>query len=324
VRRIAVFGAGAIGTWLGAALAVAAHDVVLFARGAHGAAMARDGVRLRPVDGPEENVDVTVAADTRAVGPVDAVLLTVKAHDSAAAAPAIAPLLGPATTVVTAQNGVPWWYFDGHGGGDRRVRAVDPDGTLRAGVAPERILGAVVYLGAAVIAPGVVATQPQAGLVLGEPDGTMSARLAEVAGALEGAGFPVRRTDDIRAEIWTKLMGNSSLNLLSVLTQATTGRMATDPGVAPLVRRIMDEVAAVGTAAGAPPRMTAAERLAITAAVGEHQTSTLQDLHAGRRLELDALGAAVLELAEAYGVPTPTLRDVYALADLHARSRGVR
>jgi 2-dehydropantoate 2-reductase len=323
--RIAVFGAGAVGTWLGAALARTEHDVVLVARGAHGAALAGAGARLRGDDGTEERVSVVVA-DPAAVGPVDVVIAAVKAHDLAAAAPQLARLVGPDTIIVGAQNGVPWWYFHGVGGEHegRVVHAVDPGGAVAAALPPAQALGVVVYVGAQVLEPGVVAVRPEAGLVLGEPDGSASPRLAAVAQALEAAGFPVRRTADIRTEVWTKLMGNASLNLLSVLTRAGTASLATDAGVGPLVRRMMDEVVAIAEAAGARPRISVDERLAITARLGDHRTSTLQDLQAGKRLELDALGAAVLELAGLFAVPAPTLSAVYALADLQARTLGLR
>jgi 2-dehydropantoate 2-reductase len=315
--RIAVIGAGAIGTWLGAALARAGEDVALIARGRHLDAMRRGGVH---VHGPDEayTVHPLVTGDAREVGPVDAVLLTVKAHDQAAAGVAAGPLLGPDTPVVAAQNGIPWWYFHAHGGpfDGRRIETVDPGGAVSAVFAPARALGLVVYLGARRDAPGVVHVHPEAGLVIGEPDRSASARLDAVAGALERAGFPVRRTADIRRELWTKLMGNASFNPISLLTRAGLGTMARDPGVREVAAAIMAETAAVAAALGAAPELSIEERLAITARLGDHKTSTLQDLEAGRRLELDALTGAVLELAALTGVPVPTLRAVDAMARL--------
>lgn len=321
MSSFAIMGAGAIGTWLGVALAEAGEDVTLVARGPHLEAMQRSGVLLRDAGG-ERAVAVRATGDPASVGAVDVVLIAVKAHDLPAAAPQLAPLLGPDTTVVSAQNGIPWWWF--HGRAQRRVEAVDPGGAVSAALPPARALGSVVYLGASIPAPGVLATRPEAGLVLGEPDGSASTRLDLVASALERAGFPVRRTPDIRAAIWTKLMGNASFNLLSVLTRAGLGVMATDPGSRAIVARLMAEIVEVAAADGAPVTLSIEDRIALTARLGDHRTSTLQDLDAGKRLELGALGAAVLELADGHEVAAPTLRTVYALADLQARTLGLR
>lgn len=317
--RWAIFGAGAIGTWVGAALAQSGQDATLVARGAHLEALQAHGARLRHPDGTEEHVPVRAVApnETAQVGEVDVVVLTVKAHGLVDAAPDVAPLLGPETVLVAAQNGIPWWWDR-----DRPIEAVDPGGALSAALPPERALGAVVYLGGAVPEPGVVAISPEAGLVLGEPDGALSDRLERVAEGLERAGFPVRRSEAIRREVWTKMMGNAAFNLMSVLTRAGIGTMATDPGVAPLVERTMADVLEI--AGPDRPQISIAERLAISARLGDHKPSTLQDLEAGKRLELDALGAAVVELADRAGVEAPTLRAVYALADLQARRLGLR
>jgi len=318
--RWAIFGAGAIGTWVGAALAQSGQDATLVARGTHLEALqTQGGARLRHPDGTEERVAVQAVApgETGQVGEVDVVVLTVKAHGLLDAAPDVAPLLGPETVLVAAQNGIPWWWSPAE-----PIEAVDPGGALSAALPPKRALGAVVYLGGAVPEPGVVAISPEAGLVLGEPDGALTERLERVAQGLERAGFPVRRTEAIRREIWTKMMGNAAFNLMSVLTRAGIGTMATDPGVAPLVERTMADVLEV--AGPDRPQLSIAERLAISARLGDHKPSTLQDLEAGKRLELDALGAAVVELADRAGVPAPTLRAVYALADPQARQLGLR
>jgi 2-dehydropantoate 2-reductase len=322
--RIAIVGAGAIGTWLGAALARGGHDVALIARGPHLAAMRERGVEVR---GPEAFVaHPHVTGDSREVGAVDAVIVAVKAHDQAAAGAAIQPLLGDGTAIAGAQNGIPWWYFHGVEGpfAGRRVEAVDPGGAVSAVLDPARALGMVVYVGASVVAPGVVETRPEAGLVLGDPSGEASPRLLALAGALESAGFPVRITPDIRTELWTKLMGNAAFNQISVLTRGGLGTMARDPAVRAVVAAIMVEVVEIARATGADPTMSIDERLAITARLGDHRTSTLQDLEAGKRLELDAIGTAVVELADLTGVTAPTLRTVTALADLEARVLGLR
>jgi 2-dehydropantoate 2-reductase len=316
--RIAVVGAGAIGTWLGAALSRSGHDVALLARGAHREAIRAGGVRVR---GAEE-YDVQPALD--ADGPVDVVLVAVKAHDLAKIE--VAHLLGDETVVLAAQNGIPWWYFHRLPGPyeGRRVEAVDPDGAVSAVVAPERALGLVVYMGAQVGPPGTVSVRPEAGLVIGEPSGERSARLRAVAGALEEAGFPVRRSDDIRTDVWTKLMGNATFNPISMLTGAGLGTIAKHPGTRALVAQAMEEAVAVARAVGANPTISIPDRLAITGRLGEHKTSTLQDLEAGKRVELDAILAAPVELAELTGTPPPALRMLLALADLQARQRGLR
>ena len=310
--RIAVVGAGAIGTWLAAALSRAGHDVALISRRA-----GLDGVR---VTGAEDYVaHPLVTGDAGSVGSVDAVILAVKAHDQLAAAPAVQAMLGPRTTIVAAQNGIPWWYFP-----DRVVEAVDPGGALSALLPRERALGMVVYLGASMVEPGVVAVRPEAGLVIGEPSGDDTPRLQAVAGALRDAGFPVRVTGDIRTELWTKLMGNVAFNQISLLTRAGLGTMALDPPVRRIVAAMMAETVEIARATGADPTISIEERLAITERLGDHKTSTLQDLEAGKRLELDAIAAAVVELADVAGLDAPTIRTVTALADLEARQLGLR
>jgi 2-dehydropantoate 2-reductase len=313
--RIAVAGAGAIGTWLGAALARAGHDVTLLARGAHLEAMRAGGVHVRG----SEKYAVRVALEP--TGPVDAVFLTVKAHDQAGVD--LGPLLGPDTVVVAAQNGIPWWYFHGFEGEleGRRVEAVDPGGAVSAAIPAARALGLVVYMGARISAPGTVEVRPEAGLVIGEPSGEDSPRLRAVAEALEGAGFPVRRTPEIRTEIWIKLMGNAAFNPISMLTGAGLGTMARHPGTRALVAGAMQEAVAIAAALGSQITISIPDRLAITERLGEHKTSMLQDFEAGKRVELDAILAAPVELAHLTSTPAPTLEALLALADLKARAR---
>ncbi|HMJ32557.1 MAG TPA: 2-dehydropantoate 2-reductase [Baekduia sp.] len=324
--RIAIVGAGAIGTWIGAALARAGHDVALLARGTHLEALRRDGVRVLGAGGDDYVVHPLATDDPQEVGAVDAVVLAVKAHDQRTAAPAVRALLGPDASVVGAQNGMPWWYFHGLPGPyeGRHIESVDPRGAVSALLPPARAIGMVVYLGARIVAPGVVETRPEAGLVIGEPSGAQTVRLQAVAGALADAGFPVRVTPDIRTEIWTKLMGNVSFNPISLLTRAGLGAMASDEGVRVVIARLMAEAVEVARAVGADPSMSIEERLALTERLGDHRTSTLQDLEAGKRLELDALTGAVVELADLAGVAAPALRTIHALVDLEARTLGLR
>jgi 2-dehydropantoate 2-reductase len=310
--KIAVVGAGAIGSWLGGALARAGHDTTLIARDAHADAIRAGGLTVRG-DGESYTVHPRLEPD----GPVDAVLLTTKAHDQLAAAPLVRELLGPDTPVVAAQNGVPWWYFHPEA---RHIEAVDPGGALSAAIPPQRAIGLVAYLGASLPEPGVVAVRPEAGIDIGEPSGESTDRLRAIAGALREAGFVVREREDIRREIWAKLLGNASFNPISLLTRAGLGSMARDPGTREVIAAVMAETMAVARALGAEPAIAIEERLAITERLGEHRTSTLQDFEAGKPLELAALVEAVLELAAYAGVPVPTLRTVGALAFLADRT----
>jgi 2-dehydropantoate 2-reductase len=294
--RIAVVGAGAIGTWLAAALARAGEDVALLGR--------NGPIRALQVSGTEQ-YEATAAAELEL--PFDAVILSTKAHDVPGAADTVNGLLGPDAPVVAAQNGVPWWLHGDAGGLDSA-----------------RALGMVVYMGASVLAPGHVTTRAEAGLIVGEPDGFETPRLRAVSAALEGAGFAVRVTGDIRTELWTKLMGNAAFNLLSVLTRCGLGTLARDEHTRAIAAEIMHETVAVARATGANPTMAVEDRLALSARLGDHKPSTLQDLEAGKRLELDAIGGAIVELAALHDVPVPTLQRVYALAELQARALGLR
>jgi 2-dehydropantoate 2-reductase len=249
--------------------------------------------------------------------PVDAVILATKAHDQLAAAAAVGPLLGPQTPVLAAQNGVPWWYFHPE---PRTVEAVDPGGALSAAIPPARAIGLVAYMGARIPEPGVVEVRPEAGLDIGEPSGESTPRLRAIASALREAGFEVRERDDIRREIWTKLLGNASLNPMSLLTGAGLSTLVSDPGTRDVIARVMAETMEVASALGAAPAISIEERLAITERLGDHKTSMLQDFEAGKPLELGALVDAVLELADHAGVEAPTLRTVGALAALAART----
>ena len=296
--RFAVVGAGAIGTLLAVRLCAAGFAVAL-----HG----RDGplARARCIEGGTEAAASFAVDDA----PADVVVLAVKAHQQVEALPSMLPLLAPGGTLVTAQNGIPFWYL-----ADRPVRAVDPDGVLLRAFPASQVTGMVVYLGAVLRSPGVVEARPEAGLVIGD-----GPRAVAVGGALEAAGFPVRTTDAIRMEIWTKLLGNAVFNPMSVLTRAGLGTMASDPGTRAVAAAGMAEAMAVAAAYDAAPQLSIDERLAITARLGDHKTSMLQDFEAGRPLELAAITGAPLELAAAAGVPTPTLHALHALATLASR-----
>jgi 2-dehydropantoate 2-reductase len=326
--RICIYGAGAIGALMGGKLAAAGHDVTLIARGAHGEAMARDGVRLE-VKGETAVVRPRVTADASgAVGAVY-VILTMKAHGVPAALAALAPHLGPETTVVSAQNGLPWWYFHrlgaALGGGaleGRPLRSVDPDGDMLRTFPSDRLVGCVVVGASAVVAPGVVRSATGGSYTLGEPDGSLSTRARQLAAALEGAGFGARVSQRIRDDIWAKLWGNVSFSAIAVLTGSGLASLANDPATADLARTMMAEAQAVAEALGARMPMTIPERIEQTKRMGDHKTSILQDLEAGRPMEVDAMIGCVCEAGRIAGVATPIIDGVYGLVRRRARVAG--
>lgn len=325
--KIAVFGAGAIGGYIGARLFEAGVPVTLIARGAHLAAMARDGLVLRRRGGPERRLKIPCTGETAALGPQDYVLLTLKAHQVSAACPELAALLGPESAVVTAQNGMPWWYFHGLKGPfrERRIAAVDPGDVQWQTITPERVIGAVVYPAAEIVAPGVielVSGEELDRLPLGEPDGSRSPRAERISRALIAAGFkaPVKR--DIRAEIWVKLWGNLAFNPVSALTGATLAAIVRDEGTREVVRAMMREGEAVAERLGVRMPVAIERRIRGAESVGEHKSSMLQDLEHGRPIELEALLGAVAELGRLVGVKTPLIDAVYALTRKLAETRG--
>jgi 2-dehydropantoate 2-reductase len=319
--KLAVLGAGAIGGLVAAHLAHAGADVVVIARGAALATLRDTGLR---VIGPDGDIVASPPAtdDLSVIGGCDAVLLTLKATAIAAVAPALAAALGPRTAIVTMQNGIPWWYFDRHGGplDGTRLRTVDPGGAIAASLDAGRVIGCVVYPAAEALRPGVIRHVEGTRLALGELDGARTDRVRAIAETLGGAGFkaPIRST--IRDEIWLKLLGNATLNPLSALTRARLDVMLADPALAALAADLMEEVASVARALGVRLELSVAQRLAGAKRVGEHKVSTLQDLEAGRPLELEALTGAVLEIAERLAVDTPRLGAVYACAMLLDRT----
>ena len=320
--RICVFGAGAVGGYLGVQLALAGQDVTLVARGPHLEAMRSRGLRLRI--GGEERVARPRCVDTSQLpGVQDVVFVTLKAHSVRSSLDALASLLGPDTTVVWAVNGVPWWYFHGLAGPweDHHLDALDPGGEQWRVIDPRRVVGCVVYPAVEVAEPGVIQHIDGDRFTLGEPSEEKTERVQAIARALIEAGFraPVRR---IRQEIWGKLLGNLAFNSISALTLATLDRVATEPGTAELARTMMTEAKTVGEALGVRFSIDVEQRLAGAASVGPHRTSMLQDLEAGRPMEIDALVSAVVEMAELAAVPVPTIRAVLALLRQRAESIG--
>jgi 2-dehydropantoate 2-reductase len=322
--RICVFGAGAIGGFLGARLARAGADVSLFARGPHLAAMRERGLTLIEA-GENFTVPVRASDDPAALGPQDYVFVTLKAHSAPAAVPAIRALTGPETTVVSGVNGVPWWYFHGVEGplAGTRLETVDPGGAQWDGIGPRRVLGCVVYPAAEVAAPGVVRHMEGERFSLGEPDGSRSARALRLSAVLTEAGLKAPVRPRIRDEIWVKLWGNLSFNPISALTLATLDVICADTGTRRLAREMMLEAQAIGAALGVRFPIDVERRIDAAAAVGAHRTSMLQDLEAGRPMEIDALVGAVQELGGLTGMPTPTIDAVLALVRLRARVAGL-
>ncbi len=320
--RIAIAGAGAIGAYVGARLARIGQDVTLFARGPHLAAMQARGVRVESPDGDFE-VRPAVTGDLASIGQADVVFLGVKAHGLSGLAPQLRPLFGPDTIVVSTQNGLPWWYFQRLGGelDGLRLERVDPGGVIAAAIEPERVVGSIVYFSTEIAQPGVIRHIEGNRISLGEPDGSRSDRCRRLAGVLMEAGLRAPITTRIRHEIWVKLLGNVSLNPVSALTGATLVEIVQDPEAGPLVRQIMTEVEAVATRLGIELPVSIDQRMAGAEKVGEHKTSMLQDLEAGRPMELDAVVGGVLELGERLGLPMPSTRAVYSCAKLLDRCR---
>ncbi len=321
--RICVVGAGAIGGMLGAKLAAAGQDVTLIARGAHLAAIRAKGLKLLMADGTTHLVRNVAATDRIAeAGPQDIVVLALKAHQIREIAAQIPTLFAPETMVVTVQNGIPWWYFQKHGGpfDGYRLRTLDPDGTIATHIDAERIVGCVAYPASEIAAPGVIRHVEGNRFPVGEPDGSTSARVERLAALFGAAGFKSFVLDDIRAEIWLKAWGNLTFNPISALTHATLEGICRFPETRALARAMMEEAQAVAEKLGISFRHTIERRIAGAEAVGAHKTSMLQDVELGRSLEVEALIGAVVELGRLTETPTPHIDAVYACVKLLAKS----
>ncbi len=324
--KICVVGAGAIGGYLGARLALAGEEVTFIARNRNLQAINAHGFKLILEDGSE--LVAPPSARLRAVqrhadaGEQDAVLLTVKAHQVHDLLPELHALFGPRTMVVTMINGIPWWYFHKLAGPHegRTLESVDPGGVLGAHIEPERVIGSVVYPAAELVAPGVVKVVEGNRFTLGEPDGTRSERIEALSRSLMRAGFKAPVAKDIRSEIWVKLWGNLSFNPISALTHATLQDICRFPPTRQLAAAMMGEAQRVAEALGVRFKITLEQRLAGAEAVGAHKTSMLQDVEHGRALELEALVGAVVELGRITAVPTPTIDAIYAATTLLGRT----
>ena len=324
--RIVIAGAGAIGGYIGARLARAGADVVLFARGPHLRAMQTRGLRVTSAEGESFDVRPQTTGDLAAIGKADVVFLGVKAHSLTSLVPQLPPLLGPDTVVVSTQNGIPWWYFQNYGGelDGLRLERVDPGGVIASTIEPRRILGSLAYFATDLAEPGVIHHTEGNRISFGEPDGTKSERAKSIAEALIAAGFRCPVTPRFRHEIWVKLLGNVAFNPISALTGGTLEELVRHPDTSRLVRELMVETETVAGKLGIELPISIDQRMAGAEKVGAHKTSMLQDYEAGRPMELEAVVGAVVELGERLGVPTPCTRAVYACAKLLDEHRARR
>ena len=321
--KFAIVGAGAIGGYLGARLALAGEEVTFIARNRNLAAINANGFKLIEEDGREQ-----VARNLRAVqrmaeaGPQDVVLLTLKAHQVKDVLPELRELFGPHTLVVTMINGLPWWYFHKLAGPyeGRSLESVDPGGVIGAHIEPERVIGGIVYPASELVEPGVVRVVEGNRFTLGELDGSRSERIEALSQAMMGAGFKAPVAKDIRSEIWVKLWGNLSFNPISALTHATLQDICRFPATRQLAARMMTEAQAIGEKLGVEFKISLDKRIAGAEAVGAHKTSMLQDVEHGRALELQALVGSVVELAQITQTPAPNIEAVYAVAGLLAQT----
>ena len=320
--RITVVGAGAIGTWFGTRLAQAGFDIGVFARAATLAAIQRSGMRLTLGD---RVLSAKVRASDRPaeLGAADVVIVSLKGPALASVAPAISELIGPQTTVVSAMNGVPWWFFHGMPGNmaQASVTAIDADGLISAAIPPASVLGCVVHASCATVEPGCVMHKNGNGLIIGEPNGQHSHRLDAVVAAFRKAEFEVTVSRRIQQDIWYKLWGNMTMNPISALTGATCDRILDDPLIRDFVRRVMAEAAEIGGHIGCPIAESGEDRMNVTRKLGAFKTSMLQDVEAGRALEIDALLAAPREIGRMVGVATPNMDALLGLIRLFAAAR---
>jgi len=315
--RFAIIGAGAIGAYVGAALVRGGADVTLVARGAHLRAMQEHGVTVTSERG---NFHAHPAAtdDCRTIGTVDCIIIALKAHQIAGMLESLAPCMGPHTQVIAMQNGIPWWYFQNHGGQFEglTLERVDPGGVLARTFDPARVIGCAVYSSTEIVAPGVIKHIEGTRYSLGHPSGEVTSAITDVSAAFVQGGLKAPIEANLRRDVWTKLLGNVCLNPISALTRATLVDMATHQLVEPLLREMMTESVAIATALGVELDVSIDKRIDGARRVGPHKTSTLQDIEARRALEIDCIVGAVVELGDRLGIPVPATRHVFALTKL--------
>ena len=312
--RIVIAGAGAIGGYIGARLARNGADVVLFARGPHLQAMQARGLKVISAEEGDFQVTPEVTGDLSTIGRADVVFLGVKAHALTSLAPSLPQLFGPDTIVVSTQNGMPWWYFQDYPGdlNGLRLERVDPGGVIAQAIEPRRVVGSLAYFATDIVEPGVIRHIEGNRLSFGEPDGSKSERAKKLAETLIAAGFRCPVTTRFRHEIWVKLLGNVAFNPISALTLGTLEELVRNPDTCAVVRDIMAETEAVAGKLGIELPISIDQRIAGAEKVGAHKTSMLQDLEAGRPMEIEAVVGAVVELGDRLGVPMPSTRAVYA------------
>ena len=323
--KACIYGAGAIGSWLGMALAQEGCTVSMVARGAALQALQTEGLRMHRADGTRAQAPVTASKDPGTLGVQDLVVVAVKAPALPDVAQALSPLLGPDTMVLIAMNGVPWWFLDGVSGAARghALQAVDAGGTIARAIAAHHVVGSVAHTSCSLEAPGVVRQHFGNRLIVGEPDGHRSARVTALAEVLQRGGIDAEVSTNIQKDIWYKLWGNMTVNPISAITGATTDLILGDELVRDFVSRIMREAKEIGARMGIPIDQQPEDRHAVTLKLGAFKTSMLQDVEAGKTIELDGLVTVVKELGTLTGVDTPFTDALLGLARLHARIRGL-
>jgi 2-dehydropantoate 2-reductase len=317
VTSYAVVGAGAIGAYVGASLVRGGADVTLVARGVHLEAMQRRGVRVLS-DRGDFQVDVKATDDATAAGPFDCIIVALKGHQLAGMLPTIERMSHAHTRVIPMQNGIPWWYFQRHGGPleGLALESVDPGGKLARAFDPDRLVGCVIYSSTEIEEPGAIRHIEGTRYALGRPDGSTDDSIIAIAAAMTAGGLKAPVEADLRSQIWLKILGNAALNPISALTHATIAGMLRDPAIEALIREIMTECTAVAAAVGIALPVSIDKRIDGARRVGEHKTSMLQDVERGRPLEYDCISGAVVELGRILGVPTPATSHVHVLTRL--------
>jgi 2-dehydropantoate 2-reductase len=322
--KICIYGAGSIGGWMGARLAQAGHDISVVARGATLSALRANGLQL--VEGGKTlAAQVAVSENSAELGPQDIVIVAVKAPAMTSVAAGIAPLLTQDTTVITAMNGIPWWFCDGLGAGfaGKRLTSVDPDGAIAAAIPSAQTVGCVVHASCLQDAPGVIRHHFGNGLILGEASGQPSERVNRLVQTLAAAGFNATASEQIQRDVWYKLWGNMTMNPISAITGATTDKILGDDLVRGFVTSAMLEAKEIGARFGITIDQAPSDRHQVTLKLGAMKTSMLQDVQAGKAVEIDALVGAVRELGQMTQVPTPFIDALLGLSRLHARTLGL-
>ena len=320
--RFAVLGAGAIGAYVGAALARGGSDVTLIARGEHLRAMQTGGVRVESPRG-DFTVNVSATDDFAAMADADVIFVGLKANSLPEAAPRLAEVLKADALVIGAQNGIPWWYFQRHGGNldGHRLESVDPDGAITQAIPPDNVVGCVIYCSTELVAPGVVRHIEGTRFAIGTPGGEVTEACREISAGFTAGGLKCPIAPNLREHIWLKLLGNAAFNPITTITRTTMGELARSPSATACARAVMEETAAVAAALGIELPVSIERRMEGALAVGDHRTSMLLDWEAGKPLELDCMTGAIIEIADLVSVPVPTVRTLHALTKAVAELR---